>query len=85
MNPVGVSVRLLAASVLTIIAGASARTQPNPALSPADGVMEATALCGRETIPMPALLSAVAGMLGSYVGINIALNDLPSPCGVSRV
>jgi hypothetical protein len=42
MNLAGVSIRLLAASLLTITAGGAARTQSNPAWPPAVGVVEAT-------------------------------------------
>jgi membrane fusion protein (multidrug efflux system) len=42
MNPAGVSIRLLAASLLTIIAGGAARTQLNAAGPPSVGIVEAT-------------------------------------------
>lgn len=42
MNLAGVSIRLLAATLLTIIAGGTARTQPAAAGAPAVGVVEAT-------------------------------------------
>lgn len=42
MNLAGISIRLLAATLLTIFAGGVARTQPGPAGPPAVGIVEAT-------------------------------------------